>query len=79
MSELEKIDARDALREARQCCERLASVLDESAGEAEQFGDLEMMTRLASAKAAADRARMLIARLALIIEAEDSLAPQSSK
>jgi hypothetical protein len=38
-----------------------------------------MMTRLASAKAAADRARMLIARLALIIEAEDSLAPQSSK
>ena len=79
MCEFEQVDARDALREARQCCEQLASVLDESASEAEQIGDREMIDRLAKAKAAADRAGKLIARLAMIIEAEESAARQSSK
>jgi hypothetical protein len=79
MCEFENIDARDALREARRCCEQLASVLDESAGEAEQIGDQDMISRLATAKAAADRAKKLIARLAMIMEAEDSAAKQSSR
>jgi hypothetical protein len=79
MCEFEKVDARDALREARQCCEQLASVLDESASEAEHIGDRDMVARLAAAKEAADRARKLIARLAMIIEAEESAESQSTK
>lgn len=79
MCEFEKVDARDALREARQCCEQLASVLEESASEAQQIGDQDMIERLGAATAAADRARKLIARLAMIIEAEESNAAQSSE
>lgn len=79
MCEFEKVDARDALREARRCCDQLASVLEESASEAEQIGDQDMIERLGAARAAADRARKLIARLAMIIEAEESTTPQSSK
>lgn len=79
MCEFEQVDVRDALREARQCCEQLASVLEESASEAEQIGDRDMVTRLAAASEAAERARKLIARLAMIIEAEKSAAPQSFK
>ncbi len=79
MCEFEQVDAREALREARKCCEQLGSVLDESASEAEHIGDREMIDRLVKAKTAAARAGKLIARLAMIIEAEETAAQQSSK
>ena len=79
MCEFEQVDAHDALREARQCCEQLASVLEESASEAEQIGDRDLIVRLAAAKAAAERANKLIVRLAMILEAEESAARQTSE
>jgi hypothetical protein len=63
-------DARDALREARDCCERIASVLDHTHGEAEQIGDQELLERLAAAKAAASRAGELIDKLAVLLDRE---------
>ncbi len=72
MGEFEQIDAHEALREAGECCARIAAVLQETSGEAEQLGDRDMIVRLAAAKAAADRAQDLINRLAGILEAEHS-------
>jgi hypothetical protein len=78
MCELEQIDAHQALREAQECCARIALVLEETSSEAEQLGDRDMIVRLAAAKAAADRARDLITRLAGILEAEQpTTTPQS--
>jgi hypothetical protein len=70
MCEFESVDANDALREARDCCERIASVLDESSSEAEQLGDREMLDRLKAAKAAARRAQELIDKLAGVLDYE---------
>ncbi|HEY7006378.1 MAG TPA: hypothetical protein VH392_07820 [Sphingomicrobium sp.] len=72
MREFEQIDAHEALRQAQECCARIAAVLEETSGEAEQLGDRDMIVRLAAAKAAADRAQDLIARLAGILVTEQS-------
>jgi hypothetical protein len=66
------LDAHDALREARDCCDRIASVLNHSHSEAEQIGDPELLERLTAAKAAASRAGELIDKLVVIIEREQS-------
>lgn len=78
MREFEGVDADDAVREASECCERIASVLDETTHEAEQLGDAELLKRLTAAKAATDRARELIGKLAGLIEANQSNARQAS-
>lgn len=72
MREFKRVDAEDAVREASECCERIATVLDETSNEAEQLGDPELLKRLAAAKAAAGRARELIAKLAGLIETDRS-------
>ena len=79
MSEFEKIDARGAIVEIRNCCDRIASALDESAGEAEQLGDREMLDRLIAAKEAAHRACDLVARLEQVLQTEEATSAQSSK
>jgi hypothetical protein len=64
------LDARGALREARECCERITLVLDDTSSEAEQIGDRELLKRLTAAKAAASRAGELIEKLAILLENE---------
>jgi len=64
------LDAHGALREARECCERIALVLDDTSSEAEQIGDRELLKRLTAAKAAASRAGELIEKLAVLLESE---------
>ena len=69
MREFQRVGAGDAVREAGECCERLASVLDQSTEEAEQLGDLQLREHLVAAKAAADRARELIEKVAELVGA----------
>jgi hypothetical protein len=78
MREFERVDAEDAVREASECCERIASVIDETTHEAELLGDPELLKRLAAARAAAGRARELIGKLAGLIEAGQSNRRQAS-
>lgn len=66
------LDAHDALREARECCERIASALDDTSSEAEEIGDRELLKRLTAAKAAASRAGELIEKLAGLLENEQA-------
>ncbi|HLO21645.1 MAG TPA: hypothetical protein VK192_14275 [Sphingomicrobium sp.] len=70
------LGAQDALREARACCERIGSALDETSSEAEQIGDRELLKRLTAARAAASRAGELIERLAALLENEQSNTTQ---
>ena len=72
MNDDNMLDAHGTLREARECCKRIASVLDDTSSEAEQIGDGELVERLAAARAAASRAGELIERLALLLECEQS-------
>lgn len=74
MCHCEKADVQDALCEVHECCDRIASVLNEFSDDAEQLGDAEMLERFRAARAAADRACELVRRLAVIIEAEQSSA-----
>jgi len=76
MCEVEKVDAHDAVHEARDCCDRIASVLAATIVEAERLDDQDMLDRLAVAKAAADHARELIGRLAEMLETEQSSKAQ---
>jgi hypothetical protein len=78
MYESEKVDAHDALREARECCDRITSVLDETSSEAEQLGDRDMLDRLAAAKLAATRAHELLDKLANVLRAEESSKSRQS-
>lgn len=78
MREFERVDAKDAVREASECCERIASAIEETTHEAEQLDDPQLVNRLAAAKAAADRARVLIAKLAGLIEADQPNVRQAS-
>ena len=66
------LDAHDTLREARECCERIASVLDDTSSEAEQLGDGELLEQLTAARAAAARAGDLIEKLATLLASEQS-------
>ena len=66
------LDAHDTLREARDCCARIASMLDDTSSEAEEIGDRELLKRLSAAKAAASRAGVLIEKLAALLESEQS-------
>jgi hypothetical protein len=70
------VDAHDALREARDCCERISSVLDHTHGEAEQIGDDELVERITAARAAASRASELIDRLAVLLDRDQSNSRQ---
>jgi len=78
MREFQRVGAEDVVREAGECCERIASVLDQTTGEAERLGDAELIERLVAAKAAADRARELIEKVAELIEADRPGARQAS-
>jgi hypothetical protein len=68
MVESREIDADDAAREARECCDGIAALLERTRERAEQIGDREMLERLAIAAAAAERARELILRLGLVVQ-----------
>lgn len=67
MSQSENVDAQDALSRARECCERIVSVLDVSSGDLENVGNLHMLSRLHSARAAAGRACELIGLLSAMV------------
>jgi hypothetical protein len=66
----EVVDAETAVEEAAKCCSRIASVLDDAIAEASELGDRELLERLTTAKAAADRGAELIARLGTLLENE---------
>jgi hypothetical protein len=72
MSRQEDADAIQAAREASECCDRIATALEQAIVDAEQLGDVDMLDRLAAAKAAADRASELIRRIGDMIDAEES-------
>jgi hypothetical protein len=72
MNDDKTLDAHGTLREARECCKRIASVLNDTSSEAEQIGDDELVERLAAAKAAASRAGELIEKLAVLLKCEQS-------
>jgi hypothetical protein len=78
MCEFEKLDGNDAVYEARECCDRIATVLQESIGKAEQLGDREMIDRLTAAKAAADRGIALLGKLKEILETDGAEDTASS-
>lgn len=70
MRDRELVDPLGAVREAEECCGRIASVLEDAIGEAKRLGDEEMLARLVAAKAAADRGIDLIGKLSRVLADE---------
>ena len=73
-----KVEALDAVREARDCYARISRVIDETAAEARHFGDEDLLARLAAAKDAVRRAGELIEKLAIMIQSEQAEAQHPS-
>ncbi|HVU30281.1 MAG TPA: hypothetical protein VHE36_07775 [Sphingomicrobium sp.] len=67
MCAFERVSPEESIREAQACCDRIAALLSATSDTAEKMGDLKMVADLAAARAAANRAMELIARLGAVL------------
>jgi hypothetical protein len=73
MPEVQSVETGEAVGLARQCFENIASAIQDAIAKAEQLEARDMLDKLITAKAAADRGSELIVQLEAMLQADQPL------